>query len=99
MLTSTGADLYILEGAPLNRAIRPQNSPERIAALNAIVAGLAAEANGAVTMVDYPAWVGEVGTDQELDRRDDGVHISDEGLVEVVPWLLDEVIGLGVSGV
>ncbi len=91
LLTSTGADLYILAGAPLNREITPQNDPARIAALNEIVAGLAAEAGDAVTMVDYPGWVGPIGSDQELARRDDGVHISDGGLVEIVPWLLEQI--------
>ena len=96
LLTSTGAELFILEGAPHNRPTTPQNSPDRIAALNELVAETAAAAPATVTMVDYPAWVGPVGSDQELHRRDDGVHISDPGLVEVLPWLLDEVIGLGV---
>jgi peptidoglycan/LPS O-acetylase OafA/YrhL len=91
LLTSTGAELYILEGAPLNREITPQNDPARIAALNGIVAELAAEAGDDVTMVDYPGWVGPIGSDQELARRDDGVHISDGGLVEIVPWLLDQI--------
>jgi peptidoglycan/LPS O-acetylase OafA/YrhL len=97
VLTADGAELYILEGAPLNREIRPQNSPERIVALNELVAEVAAEAAASgepVTMVDYPAWVGAVGSDQELSRRDDGVHLSDSGLREVVPWLLDDVVAL-----
>jgi peptidoglycan/LPS O-acetylase OafA/YrhL len=97
VLTAGGARVFILEGAPLNREIKPQNSPERIAALNTIVAEVAAEAaasGAAVTMVDFPAWIGEVGSDQELARRDDGVHLSDSGLIEVVPWLLYDVLGI-----
>ncbi len=97
VLTAGGAELYILEGASLNREITPQNSPERIAALNELVADVAAEAAEAgapVTMVDYPTWIGAVGSDQELARRDDGVHLSDAGLRDVVPWLLDDVLAL-----
>ena len=91
LLTSDGADLYILAGAPLNWEIKPQNDPARIAALNEIVTALAAEAGDNVSMVDYPGWVGPVGSDQELSRRDDGIHLSDTGLLEVVPWLLDQI--------
>ncbi|MEZ5247465.1 MAG: acyltransferase family protein [Acidimicrobiales bacterium] len=92
LLTSTGATLYFLEGAPLNREITPQNDPARISLLNEMVAELAAEAGDDVVMLDYPGWVGPVGSDQELSRRDDGVHLSDSGLVEIIPWLLDQII-------
>ncbi|MEZ5165279.1 MAG: SGNH/GDSL hydrolase family protein [Acidimicrobiales bacterium] len=92
-LTAGGATLYILEGAPLNRPLAPQNSPERIAALNAIVADVAASA-GEVRMVDFPAWIGPVGSEIELSRRRDGVHLSDAGVEEVIPWLLGDVLGL-----
>lgn len=92
LLTSTGARLFFLEGAPLNREITPQNDPARIRLLNDMVVELAAAAGDDVVMLDYPGWVGPVGSDQELRRRDDGVHISDSGLVEIVPWLLDQVI-------
>jgi peptidoglycan/LPS O-acetylase OafA/YrhL len=101
LLTSSGAELYILAGAPLNRPLTPQNSPERIDALNVIVADVAAEARAdgrPVTMVDFAGWVGEVGSEQELQRRDDGLHLSDSGLVDVVPWLLEEVIPAGPDG-
>lgn len=91
LLTSGGAELLILEGAPLNRELTAQNDPARITALNDLVAELADEAGPDVRMVDYPGWVGPVGSDQELSRRDDGVHISDSGLVEIVPWLLEDV--------
>ena len=98
VLTATGASLYILEGAPLNRPITPQNSPERIVALNDLVSEVATEraveSAVDVTMVDFPGWVGEIGGDQELSRRDDGVHISDSGLVELIPWLLDDILAL-----
>ena len=84
--------MFFLEGAPLNREITPQNDPARILLLNELVAELAADAGDDVVMLDYPGWVGPVGSDQELRRRDDGVHISDSGLVEIVPWLLDQVV-------
>lgn len=90
LLTSGGARLMFLEGAPHNREVTPQNDPDRISALNELVAELADAAGDDVTTVDYPGWVGPVGSDQELDRRDDGVHISDSGLVEIIPWLFEQ---------
>ena len=42
-------------------------------------------------VIEDSGWIGPVGSDQELRRRDDGVHISDAGLIEVIPWLLDQV--------
>ena len=94
LLTSTGAELYFLEGADHNRPITPQNTPERVALLNQLVAAAAADIDARVTMVDYPGWIGEVGSDRELNLRDDGLHLSDEGLTEVVDWLLFDVLGL-----
>jgi len=91
LLTSTGAELFILEGAPLNREITPQNDPARILALNELVAELADASGDRVSMIDFPGWIGPIGSDQELSRRDDGVHISDGGLVEIIPWILDFV--------
>ncbi|GJM37211.1 MAG: membrane protein [Acidimicrobiales bacterium] len=97
LLTSTGASLYILEGAPLNRELTDQNDPVRIDALNALVGELADAAGDDVTMLDYPAFVGPVGSDQELSRRDDGVHLSDSGIDEILVWLFDR-IGVGATG-
>ena len=97
LLTSTGADLYLLEGADHNRPITPQNTPERVALLNELVAAVAEDSGAAVTMVDFPGWIGELGSDRELSLRDDGLHLSAEGLVEVVDWLLIDVLGLTLS--
>lgn len=94
LLTSTGAELYFLEGAEHNRPIAPQNTPERVALLNRLVTEVAAQSEAAVTMVDYPGWIGEVGSDRELNLRDDGLHLSREGLDEAVDWLLFEILGL-----
>ena len=94
LLTSTGADLYFLEGADHNRPITPQNTPERVALLNQLVAAVAADSDAPVTMVDFPGWIGEVGSNRELSLRDDGLHLSAEGLVEAVDWLLFDVLGL-----
>jgi len=94
LLTSTGADLYFLEGADHNRPITPQNTPERVALLNQLVSEVAEDFDARVTMVDFPGWIGEVGSDRELSLRDDGLHLSAEGLVEVVDWLLFDVLGL-----
>ena len=97
LLTSTGADLYFLEGADHNRPITPQNTPERVALLNELVAAVAEDSGASVTMVDFPGWIGELGSDRELSLRDDGLHLSAEGLVEVVDWLLADVLGLDAS--
>ena len=97
LLTSTGADLYFLEGAVHNRPITPQNTPERVALLNELVAAVAEDSGAAVTMVDFPGWIGELGSDRELSLRDDGLHLSAEGLTEVVDWLLADVLGLDAS--
>ncbi len=94
LLTSNGADLYFLEGADHNRPITPQNTPERVALLNQLVAGVVADSDAPVTMVDFPGWIGEVGSDRELGLRDDGLHLSAEGLVEAVDWLLFDVLAL-----
>ena len=94
LLTSTGAELYFLEGAEHNRPVTPQNSPERVALLNELVAGVAAESDASVTMVDFPGWIGEVGSDRDLNLRDDGLHLSLQGVHEIVGWLLFEIFGL-----
>jgi lysophospholipase L1-like esterase len=35
--------------------------------------------------------IGEVGSDRERRMRDDGVHLTADGLVEVAEWLIGEV--------
>jgi peptidoglycan/LPS O-acetylase OafA/YrhL len=92
LLTRDGAALFILNGAAMNREITPQNDPVRIAALNDLVAAVAAKSSAEVAILDYPAFVGSVGSDQELARRHDGVHLSDSGLEAVIPWLLDDIL-------
>lgn len=94
LLTSTGAELYFLEGAEHNRPITDQNTPERVTLLNELVAAVAADSDAPVTMVDFPGWIGEVGSDRELNLRDDGLHLSREGLDEAVDWLLFEILAL-----
>ena len=65
-----------------------------MALLNQLVAAVAVDSDARVTMVDYPGWIGEVGSDRELNLRDDGLHLSREGLDEVADWLLFDVLGL-----
>ena len=48
----------------------------------------------AVSFADYPAFVGEVGSDREKAIRRDGVHLSDKGIDEVSPWIVGTVLGL-----
>lgn len=97
LLTSTGADLYFLEGADHNRPITPQNTPERVALLNELVAAVAEGSGAPVTMVDFPDWIGELGSDRELRLRHDGLHLSADGLEELVDWLLADILDLARS--
>ncbi len=92
MLTSTGATLYWLEGPVLNRELVAEDHTERIADLNRIAreAAMSAQQEGhRVVMVDFPAFVGPIGSDRELTIRNDGVHLSEQGQQEVAPWLVD----------
>ena len=91
VLTSGGAQLYWLRGAHLNREIRPQNSPERIDLLNDLVAEATADLP-LVDFIDYPSFVGDVGTARELSIRHDGVHLSPEGLAEIPGWLTAQIL-------
>lgn len=92
LLTSTGAILYWLQTPPLDRADLPEDHAERIAGLNR----LAAEASASlperdIVLVDYPAFIGEVGGRLDRARRVDGAHLSDQGYDEVAPWLMDVI--------
>ena len=94
VLGAGGATVYWLEGAHLNKPVVPQNDPARIDRLNELVREATADLPF-VRFLDYPGFVGEVGSDREISLRDDGVHLSEQGLDEIVPWLLEE---LGVPG-
>ena len=52
-LTESGATLYWMLGAPLNRPVIPQNDPERIERLNELVLE-AVDGNENIEIVDYP---------------------------------------------
>ena len=90
VLGSGGAHVYWLEGTHLRRAVAPQNHPDRIDRLNELVAGATADLEG-VSVVPYREVIGEVGSDRERRMRDDGVHLTADGLVEVAEWLIGEV--------
>lgn len=90
LLTSTGAVLYWLRTPPLDRVDLPEDHASRIAGLNR----LAAEASASlpdrdIVLVDYPAFIGEVGGRMDRARRGDGAHLSEQGYDEVAPWLMD----------
>ena len=90
LLTGTGATLYWLEGPVLNRELVADDHAARIAGLNRLAAEAAASqaaAGRSVVMTDFPSFIGEIGSDGERARRDDGVHLSEQGLDEVAPWL------------
>ena len=90
-LAATGARVLWLLGPHLNRPLVAQNDPVRIDRLNDIVREAIAGIPAA-SLVDYPAWLGPVGSARETKLRDDGVHLSQDGLDEAVPWLVREVI-------
>ena len=98
LLTGAGATLYWLQGAVLNRVPAFDDHAERIRGLNLMVAeGAAALADRRIVLVDYPSFIGEVGSQRELAVRRDGVHLSEQGMAEVAPWLI-EIIGADHPG-
>jgi hypothetical protein len=90
VLGSTGAHVYWLEGAHIRREIRPQNHPDRIDGLNDLVRAATADLDH-VTTVAYRDFIGANGTARERHTRDDGVHLSEDGMAEVSDWLVGEV--------
>ena len=92
LLTRSGAILYWLRGAELNREPAFDDHAERIDRLNQLVAEGAADlADRRIVFIDYPEFVGEVGSERELAIRHDGVHLSEQGMTEVAPWLVEIV--------
>ncbi len=90
-LAAGGAQVLWLVGPHLNRPVVAQNDPVRVDRLNVLVREAVTGLSGAV-LVDYPGWLGPVGSVREKRLRDDGVHLSELGLDEVVPWLVNDVI-------
>lgn len=92
VLTSTGAQMIWLNGAHLNREIKPQNDPARIDRLNQLVAEATQGLN--VRFADFPGFIGPVGSARETQIRRDGVHLSDKGEVEAADWITHDVLGV-----
>ena len=90
-LGSTGAHVYWLEGAHLRREIKPQNHPDRIDALNHLVTEAVSDLDY-VTIAPYKEFIGEVGSSREKQIRDDGVHLTEQGLLEVAEWIVNEIV-------
>ena len=90
VLSAEGAHVYWLEGTHLRRTITPQNHPDRIDRLNALVAETTADMD-LVSIAPYREVIGEVGSSRERRMRDDGVHLTSDGLAEVAKWVLEEV--------
>ncbi len=98
LLTAAGATLYWLQGAVLNRVPAFDDHAERIRGLNLMVAeGAAKLTDRRIVLLDYPSFIGEVGSERELAVRRDGVHLSEQGMAEVAPWLI-EIIGADHPG-
>ncbi len=49
------------------------------------------ETGASITQLDYPSWIGPVGEARDADLRDDGVHLTQAGIDETAPWLLEEM--------
>ncbi len=92
-LTESGATLYWMLGAPLNRPVIPQNDPERIERLNELVLE-AIDGRENIEVVDYPAFIGPVGGERDERLRGDGLHLSPEGRDELAAWLYDDVFAM-----
>jgi lysophospholipase L1-like esterase len=90
VLSAGGAHVYWLEGTHLRRTITPQNHPDRIDRLNMLVAAATADMD-LVSIAPYREVIGEVGSSQERRMRDDGVHLTPDGLTEVARWVLEDV--------
>lgn len=91
-LTATGAHLYWLVSPYLNAPILHDDHRDRIDRLNQLVAdATSALPEREVTFLDYPAFIGEPGSDRDVEIRDDGVHLSDVGFLEVAPWLVEQL--------
>ena len=95
-LTAGGARMLWLLGPHLDRPVVAQNDPARIDRLNELareaIAGIDAAA-----LVDYPAWLGPTGAARDKRLRDDGVHLSQAGLDEAIPWIIGEVLAVPLN--
>ena len=91
-LDATGAHVYWLEGAHLRREIKPQNHPDRIDALNKLGTEAVVVDLDYVSVAPYKEFIGELGSSREKQIRDDGVHLTEQGLSEIAEWLMTEII-------
>ncbi|HEX7097450.1 MAG TPA: SGNH/GDSL hydrolase family protein, partial [Acidimicrobiales bacterium] len=92
LLTSRGARMLWMLAAHQDRPLAPMTDPARIDRLNEIVADVAATVPN-TSLVDYPSWLADVSSRLDRQLRRDGLHLSDDGIAEVVPWLADDVLG------
>ena len=88
--------MYWLEGAHLRREIKPQNHPDRIDALNVLVTKAVSDLNY-VTIAPYKEFLGEIGSSREKQIRDDGVHLTEQGLLEIAEWIINDVISSDIK--
>lgn len=96
VLSTSGAEVFWLMSPYLNKALLPDDHRDRVDGLNELVTRAidtvaADRADATVNQIDYPGWIGETGGTRDQALRDDGVHLSDVGLEQVVPWLLAEL--------
>jgi len=96
VLAESGADVYWLMSATLNKDLLPEDHFFRVGAINSIVRtaiGLVEVdlPDAAITGLDFQTWLGETGAARDQSIRDDGVHLSVLGRELIAPWLLEEM--------
>ena len=69
---------------------------DRVDGINALVTEaietiLADDPDAIISEIDYPDWIGETGGPRDIELRDDGVHLTQFGLDEIAPWLIEEM--------
>ena len=89
VLGAEGAHVYWLDGPHLRRPTTPQNHPDRIDRLNELVTEATSDLDW-VSILPYSDFLGEIGTEKEKRMRDDGVHLSTQGLNAIVDWLIND---------
>jgi peptidoglycan/LPS O-acetylase OafA/YrhL len=95
VLSASGAEVYWMMSPYLNRAQLPIDHQARVDGANDLVTqaidAVVGETGASITQLDYPSWIGPVGEARDADLRDDGVHLTQAGLDEIAPWLLEEM--------
>ncbi len=96
VLSAGGARVFWMMSPYLNRGLLPDDHIDRVDGINALVTEaietiLADDPDAIISEIDYPDWIGETGGPRDIELRDDGVHLTQFGLDEIAPWLIEEM--------